>query len=102
MSNHRSANGGHVGAHVRDVFLSAIDAYRDWEPGEPEPAVDFNARPIAISRASGIVWNCSDILPSGAVDALDQWGIELSRRTYAVSATRCWRRSRIRVAGPTP
>ena len=86
MSNCRSGNGGHAGAHVRDVFLSAIDAYLDWEPGEPEPMVDFVARPIPISRACGIVWNCSDILPSGAVNSLEWCGIDLSRRTYAAAA----------------
>ena len=86
MSNYRSGNGGHAGAHVRDVFLSAIDAYLDWEPGEPEPMVDFVARPIPISRACGIVWNCSDILPSGAVSTFDQRGIEINRRTYAAAA----------------
>jgi hypothetical protein len=86
MSNCRSGTGGHAGTHVQDVFLSAIDAYMDWESGEPEPTVDFVTRPIPISRACGIVWNCSDILPSGAVDALDQCGIELNRRTYAAAA----------------
>jgi hypothetical protein len=90
MSNYRSGNGGHAGAHVRDVFLSAIDAYLAWEPGEPEPTVDFEvrfvARPIPISRACGIVWNCSDILPSGAVSTFDQCGIEINRRTYAAAA----------------
>lgn len=86
MSNYRSGNGGHAGAHVRDVFLSAIEAYLDWEPGEPEPMVDFVTRPIPISRACGIVWNCSDILPSGAVSTFDQCGIEINRRTYAAAA----------------
>jgi hypothetical protein len=34
----------------------------------------------------GIVWNCSDILPSLAVFGLEMCGIEISRRTYAAAA----------------
>jgi hypothetical protein len=90
MSNYQSGNGGHSPGHVRDTFLSAIEAYLAWEPGEPEPMVDFEvrhkARPIPISQACGMVWNCSDILSSGAVDSLDGCGLELSRRTYAAAA----------------
>jgi hypothetical protein len=87
MGNYRSGNGGHSPGHVRDTFLSAIEAYLAWEQSEPEPTVDFDeARPITISQACEMVWNCSDILPSGAVDSLDQCGLELSRRTYAAAA----------------
>jgi hypothetical protein len=102
MSNYRSGNGGHAGGHVRHAFLEAIDAYMDWESGEPEPTVDFEARPITISRACGIVWNCSDILPSGAVDTLDQCEIELSRRTYAAAARALSVTIKDQVAGLTP
>jgi hypothetical protein len=90
MSNYRRRNGGHAPGHVRDTFLRAVDAYLAWESGEPEPTVDFEVRyenrPASISRACGIVWNCSDVLPSDAVDTLDMCGIELSRRTYAAAA----------------
>jgi hypothetical protein len=90
MGNYRSGNGGHSPGHVRDTFVSAIDAYLAWEQGESEPTVDFEvrreARPITISQACGMVWNCSDILPSGAVNTLDECGLELGRRTYAAAA----------------
>jgi hypothetical protein len=104
MSNYRN---GKNGGHVRNMFLDAVDAYLAWEEGEPEPTVDFEvrfvARPIPISRACGIVWSGSDTLPSGAVDALDQCGIEINHRTYAAAAravcgdqgrTRCSREAR--------
>jgi hypothetical protein len=75
MGNYRSGSGGHSPVHVRDTFLSAIDAYLAWEQGEPEPTVSFEvhreARSITISQACGIVWNCADCLPSGAADTLD-------------------------------
>ena len=107
MSHYRNGkNGGHVGGHVRNMFLDAVDAYLAWEEGEPEPTVDFEvrfvARPITISRACGIVWNCSDILPSGAVDSCESCGIELGRRTYAPAARALLAAIKDQVAGPTP
>ena len=86
MGNYRNGNGGPAKGHVREAFLDATLAYIDWEAGDPEPTVDFEGRLIPISRACGIVWNCSDILPNGAVDTLDGCGIDLSRRTYAAAA----------------
>ena len=38
------------------------------------------------SCACGIVWNCTDILPSLAVFGLEMCGIEISRRTYTAAA----------------
>jgi hypothetical protein len=73
---------------MRSCWLSRT--YLAWEKGEPEPTVDFEvrheARPITISQACGMVWNCSDILPSGAVASVDGCGLELNRRTYAAAA----------------
>jgi hypothetical protein len=86
MGNYRNGNGGPAKGHVRAAFLDATLAYVDWEAGDPEPTVDFEGRTIPTSGACGIVWNCSDILPSGAVDTLDGCGIDLSRRTYAAAA----------------
>lgn len=94
MRNYRSGNGGHAPGHVRDTFLSAIEAFREWEPETPEPTVEFEVnfepRKITISKACGLVWNCSDVLPRLAVYELECCGVELSRCTYA-AATRALR-----------
>jgi hypothetical protein len=79
---------GHAPGHVRDMFLEAIEAYRAWQPGEPEPKIEFEVRYrprlISISQACGLLWNCTDILPGAEVDALD--GLPLRQRTYAAAA----------------
>ena len=83
---------GHEPDHIRQTFLDAVDAYEQWETGEPEPTVGYresyfgNETQITISRACGVVWSCSDILPKGAVDSLENCGIEISRHTYASAA----------------
>jgi hypothetical protein len=81
---------GHAGGHVRDTFCAAIAAYCDWQEGEPEPRVAFevNYEPIEIpiSKACGIVWNCTDILPRSEYDQLIYCGIEPRTSTYAAAA----------------
>lgn len=81
---------GHAGGHVRDMFLAAISAFRDWNSGEPEPMVTFEVnyqpREITLSQACGLLWQCTDILPSLAVSELELCDIHLNRSTYAGAA----------------
>lgn len=82
---------GHAPGHVRDAFLRAIDPYLNWSPGQPEPTVDLDVnyvpRPIPISKACTLVWNCTDIMPGADFDRLrDDAGLEMKRRTYAACA----------------
>lgn len=82
---------GHAPGHVRNAFLAAVEAFVSWEVGEPEPTVEFEVnyepRPIAISRACGLVWNCTDIIPGLEFNELrDGVGLEIGRRTYAACA----------------
>jgi hypothetical protein len=90
MRNYKHGNSGHAPGHVRDMFLSAIEAFEAWPTNAPEPMVDFEVhyepRPITLSRACGMVWNCSDILPGSAFDTLIGRGLELKRRTNAAAA----------------
>jgi hypothetical protein len=75
----------HSKAHVRNAFLEAVDAHEAWEPNEPEPTVEF--KQIAISKACGLVWRSTDILPHLAVQGLvANCGLELWSRTYASAA----------------
>jgi hypothetical protein len=87
---HHNARGGHCPGHIRDAFLNALEAYAAWNDGEPEPLVELevNYEPtlIPISKACGLVWNCSDILPSDARDTLEDVGLDVKRWTYAAAA----------------
>ncbi|MFZ2652032.1 MAG: hypothetical protein WA210_18190 [Burkholderiaceae bacterium] len=76
--------------------MSAIDAFMDWEPGEPEPTVEFEVnyepRPIPISKACTLVWNCTDIMPGSLFDWLkDDAQLDVKRRTYAACARAMYR-----------
>jgi hypothetical protein len=80
----------HYPGHLRFIFEEAIEAYSQWNEGDPQPTVTYEVHyqpeEIPISRACGLVWNCTDILPSSEVSALGLCGIEMKTRTYAAAA----------------
>ncbi len=90
MPNYRFGRGGHAPGHVRDAFLAAIEAYEGWDGTAQEPLVEFEVnyepRPIPLSKVYGLVWNCSDILPGYEWHALIGQDINPGRCTYAAAA----------------
>jgi len=80
--------GGHAAGHVRDTFLSAVEAFSGWKPGEPEPNVEYEmgyeTNFIPTSRACTLVWNCTDCVPGGVFNKLKELGAK--NRTYAACA----------------
>ena len=88
---------GHAPGHVRETACGAFHAWLAWDDG-PEPTVEYEIgyvpRLIPISRALGLVWNCTDIISGN----LFQWIREylqsksfdeepvIRRQTYAACA----------------
>jgi len=70
----------------------------DWDGTTPEPSVlyeiDYVAHHIPISRACGLAWNCTDIVPGMLFDELQdaaqsrtlRYEPVIKRRTYAACA----------------
>ena len=89
-SYYRNRRGGHCPGHVRETFCEAIEAFCSWNDREPEPTVEFEVRyvprPISLTQACGLVWNCTDFLPGDVVDMLMEAGLDLKRGTYAAAA----------------
>jgi hypothetical protein len=80
---------GHAGEHERNAAGAAFHAWLDWDGIGPEPAVPYNYEPddlITISRACGLVWNCTDIMPGQLCDWLIEDGLDIKHRTYAACA----------------
>ena len=81
---------GHAPGHVRDTFCAAVEAWYHWKPSEPEPEVDFEInwepRPIPISKACDLVWNCTDILPGIEYEILQGLQEPPKLNTYAAAA----------------
>jgi len=77
---------GAVIAVVARVVDEAIPAYIAWEDGTPEPTVELREQQVTISQLCGLLWNCHDILPSGAIFELDGCDADLKSQTYASAA----------------
>ena len=84
----------HAGGHVRDTACEAFQAWMDWDGKSPEPTVeyeiDYVPHSIPISRACGLVWNCTDIVPSDCFDRLqsdlEDVGQTIRSRSYGACA----------------
>jgi hypothetical protein len=83
-------NGGHYPGHLRDAFIEAIEAYRNWESGTLEPTVEvefgYVPRQMTLTQVCGLMWNCTDVLPSIEVSELERCSIEVRMNTYAAAA----------------
>src|SRR5271163_3359352 len=85
---------GHAPGHVRDTADSAFEAWLAWDGSSPEPTVEYEVgyvpRQIPISRACGLVWSCTDIVPGMLFDELQDaaqcrfhsYEPVIKRRTY--------------------
>jgi len=80
--------GGHAQGHLRDVFLYVVELLEKDRPitldgnlGEPGEGDPYTVREIV-----GLLWNCSDVLPAGAYDALLTAGLEFKCQTYGAAA----------------
>jgi hypothetical protein len=63
-SSYKPGRGGHAPGDLRNAFLEALDAYESWEDGAAEPDVELRDRQVKLSAVAGLLWNCSDIVPS--------------------------------------
>jgi hypothetical protein len=91
---------GHAPGHVRDTALEAFEAWMAWDGTGPEPTVEYEVgyvpRRISLSRAVGLVWNCTDIVPGSVFDTLrdvaqcrlHSFEPVIKRPTYAACSSR--------------
>jgi hypothetical protein len=89
---------GHAPGRVREAACDAFNAWIDWDGTGAEPTVEYEIgyvpHRISLSRALGLVWNCTDIVPGSLFDRLqDAMQCKLhsvdpviKRRTYAACA----------------
>jgi hypothetical protein len=93
---------GHAAGHVRETAIDAFRAWIDWDDTSPEPTIDYEIdyepHRIPISQACGLVWNCTDIVPGGIYDDLEDVGLTLNSRTYGACAQAILGRIKLAVA----
>jgi hypothetical protein len=83
---------GHAPGHVRETACEAFEAFCGWNLRGPEPTVTYEInyipRQIPISRACGLVWNCTDILGGDLYHRVQE---SLEYLSNQVRADRDWR-----------
>jgi hypothetical protein len=63
-SHYAYGHGGHVGGHLRDPFCEYA------ESGELPGGIRHNGRDLDARALAGLLWNCTDIMPSSTCSAL--------------------------------
>jgi hypothetical protein len=64
-SHYAYGHGGHVGGHLREPFCEYA------ETGELPEGTRHRGRELDIRALTGLLWNCTDTMPSGTCTALD-------------------------------
>ena len=59
---------GHAPIFLHLAFQDALEAFETWRGGEPEPVVDCDGKPTAISAVFGRMRTCTDIMPVRILD----------------------------------
>ncbi len=86
-SRFNPSRGGHGPGDVRDAFEEAVGAFEFWVEDTPEPAIEVRGRSVPISGVCGLVWNCTDVMPSSMCRELEALGIDMPQgSTYARGA----------------
>jgi hypothetical protein len=83
---YQANRGGHAPGHLRDAFLAWVDEIDFIEPAEVLPTFPVDGEDRDLLWLFGQLWNCTDVLPGGTVEKLeDMLGTRLNRRTYAAA-----------------
>lgn len=84
---------GHAPVFLHYAFEDALNAYEAWQQRAPEPIVECDGKPTAISAVFGRMRTCTDILPVRVLDevqaVLDDPSLErftANQTTYAEAA----------------
>lgn len=67
-----------------EIFQLAAQVFATGWRGEP-PIVAHDEKELTLEDACGLVWNCSDIMPSSTFDELRDM-LDMKSNTYAAAA----------------
>lgn len=89
-SGYSPSRGGHAPGDLREAFADAVDAFEAWGGGDPGPTIEVRGARLTVSAICGLLWNCSDAMPSTMsqqLNDLTKWPQdELRSNTYAAGA----------------
>ena len=78
---------GHAPVFLHYAFEDALNAYEAWQQGTPEPIVECDGKPTAISAVFGRMRTCTDILPVRVLDEVQALLDDPSLERFAANQT---------------
>ncbi len=68
---HFKANrGGHAPGYLRDAFLEWLPSWSHLVADQPDTC-EYDGETVPLKDVFGLLWNCTDIMPSTACEQLD-------------------------------
>ena len=58
---------GHASITLQHLFRDALEAFDEWENGNPEPVVLYEDRPVPINVVFSAMHGCTDIVPEAMI-----------------------------------
>lgn len=86
-TNTARLQGGHLAGHFRETFSNALEAVCRRRGRAPFPKIEFDGRKISVADACGLVWNCTDALPSADASMIEML-TDRRAGSYAAAARR--------------
>ena len=68
-THYKANRGGHAPGYLRDAFLEWLEEYQDVRIA-PETC-EYDDETVPVNDVLGLLWNCTDIMPSWDCDTLD-------------------------------
>ncbi|MEB2847397.1 hypothetical protein GAO09_24730 [Rhizobiales bacterium RZME27] len=63
---------GHAPITLQQYFRDSLNAFEDWQVGDPEPVLELGAESIPISDIFAALRGCSDIMPANMVGGVTE------------------------------
>lgn len=84
---------GHAPINLQQYFRDSLEAYEDWQIGDPEPVLAVGLETLPISEVFGALRGCTDIVPANVVGGVTEqltkpWAGEgpLDEMTFSTAA----------------
>ncbi len=63
---------GHAPINLQQYFRDSLDAFEDWQVGDPEPALALGSDTLPISEIFSALRGCTDIVPANVVGGVTE------------------------------
>lgn len=63
---------GHAPITLQQYFRDSLEAFEDWQAGDPEPALSVGPETVPISEIFAALRGCTDVVPANVVGGVTE------------------------------